>query len=90
MNVSAANHLKNKIAVTINTLPPEGLKEVLNFLDYVRFKFQKKPIVSTPYIPIALGGIWRDENLDDTDIDEVRKEMWGNPERGQANFFAQS
>jgi hypothetical protein len=48
---------------------------VINFLDYVRFKFQKSQKL-TPYKPLAFGGLWKDENIDDQDIDEVRREMW--------------
>jgi len=30
----------------------------------------------SPYQPVAFGGLWKDENIDDQDIDEVRREMW--------------
>ena len=62
--------------LSLDNLPPEGLRELNNFLDYVRFKFQKKNQVSTPYQPVAFGGLWKDENVDTKDIDEVRREMW--------------
>jgi hypothetical protein len=77
MSVSSpTNNIKKRIILSLNNLPPESLQEVINFLEYVRFKFQKKNQTSTPYKPIAFGGLWKDENIDDQDIDEVRREMW--------------
>ncbi|MCP4156155.1 MAG: hypothetical protein GY757_51015 [bacterium] len=70
------NTLRQQIAVTLNDLPPEGLKEVANFLEYIRFKFKKPDSRSTPYRPVALGGLWKDETIEEKDIDDIRKEMW--------------
>jgi hypothetical protein len=76
MSVSSPdNNIKKRIILSLDNLPPESLQEVINFLDYVRFKFQRNQ-TSTPYKPIALGGLWKDENIDEQDIDEVRREMW--------------
>ncbi|MCU0288550.1 MAG: DUF2281 domain-containing protein [Acidobacteria bacterium] len=76
MSVCSINNIKKKIIVSLDTLPPGSLQEVINFLEYMRFKSQKKNQMSTPYKPIAFGGLWKDENIDDQDIDEVRREMW--------------
>lgn len=77
MSVSSpANNIKKRIILSLDNLPPESLREVINFLDYVRFKVQKKTQTATPYQPVALGGLWKDENIDANDIDEVRREMW--------------
>ncbi|MGE5344034.1 MAG: hypothetical protein ACM3SY_21385 [Candidatus Omnitrophota bacterium] len=77
MSVSSpANNIKKRIILSLDSLPPESLREVITFLDYERFKLQKKNQVSTPYQPIALGGLWKDEKVDDGDIEEVRHEMW--------------
>ncbi|MDQ1352503.1 MAG: hypothetical protein QG657_2809 [Acidobacteriota bacterium] len=77
MSVSSpANNIKKRIMLSVDNLPPESLQEVIYFLDYVRFKFQKKNQASTPYQPVAFGGLWKNENIDDQDIDEVRREMW--------------
>jgi hypothetical protein len=62
--------------VSLSHIPPEGLQEVLNFMDYLRFKFQKASTTSTPYLPVKLGGLWKDEKIDEKDIDEIRQEMW--------------
>jgi len=71
-----ANNIKRKIILSLDNLPPEGLREVVNFLEYIRFKFPQKTPSKTPYRPIAFGGLWKDENIDDKDIDEVRRDMW--------------
>ena len=71
-----ADNIKRRIILSLDNLPPEGLREVVNFLEYVRFKFPKKSPTATPYRPIAFGGLWKNENIDDKDIDEVRREMW--------------
>jgi hypothetical protein len=70
------NNIKRRIMLSLDKLPPEGLQEVVNFLEYVRFKFPKKSATTTPYRPIVFGGLWKNENIDDKDIDEVRREMW--------------
>ncbi len=70
------NTLKKEIDVSLRELPPEGLIELANFLDYVRFKFKKSSSASSPYHPIALGGLWKDESIDEKGIDNLRKEMW--------------
>lgn len=70
------NTLKKEIDVSLRELPLEGLKEVADFLDYVRYKFKKSSPTSSPYHPIALGGLWKDESIDDKDLDSLRQEMW--------------
>lgn len=75
MSVSSQT-LKQRIVGSLNNLPPEGLQEVETFLNYIRFKFQKASSESTPYRPVALGGLWKNETIDDKDFDEVREEMW--------------
>ena len=72
--------------VSLDTLPPESLQEIINLLDYIRFKFQKKNQTSTPYKPIALGGLWKDEHIDDKDIDEVRRSIL--EKAGNKMFFS--
>ena len=74
--IYSCQQYKKKYYALFGQPPPEGLREVVNFLDYVRFKFPKKSPTTTPYRPIAFGGLWKDENIDDNDIDEVPHEMW--------------
>ena len=61
---------------SVDSLPPEALHEVVNFLEYMRFKFQDMSQTSTQYKPIALGGLLKGETIDEKDIREVRNEMW--------------
>lgn len=78
---TTSNTVKQKIMLSLDSLPPEGLQEVINFLEYMRFKFQQISQAPTPYEPIALGGLWKGETIDDEDIKEVRKEMWQSLEK---------
>lgn len=80
MGMSSTVNVKQKIFLSIESLPPEGLQEVVNFLEYMRFKFQDVSKKSTQYKPIALGGLWKGKTIDEKDIREVRKEMWQNLE----------
>lgn len=73
--------LKQNIITSLDDIPAEGLKEVQTFLDFIRFKSQKKTETSTPYIPVALGGLWEGEEISEKDIADIRKEMWGNLEK---------
>ena len=43
-----------------------------------RDKTQKK---SAQYLPIVLGGLWKDETISDEDIDDIRKEKWQSVEK---------
>jgi hypothetical protein len=82
MNISPqTSTLKQKIIGSLNNLPPEGLQEVETFLNYMKFKFQKPTAKSTPYLPMALGGLWKNETINDKDIDDIRKEMWQSVEK---------
>jgi hypothetical protein len=47
------------------------------FLDYQRYKFEQQPSGTTPYRPVSLGGLWKDKHINDADIADVRREMWG-------------
>ena len=79
--MSSSVNVKQKIMLSLASLPPEGLQEVLNFLEYMRFKFQNMSKTSTQYKPIALGGLWKRETIDEKDIQEVRSEMWQSLEK---------
>lgn len=80
MGMSSTVNVKEKILLSLDSLPPEGLQEVVNFLEYMRFKFQDMSKKSPQYKPIALGGLWKEEIINEKDIQEVRKEMWQNLE----------
>jgi hypothetical protein len=77
MSVSShTNNIKQKIMISMDDLPPEGLEELVSFLDYIQFKFKKTRETPTSYKPVSLGGLWKNEKIDDEDIGEIRREMW--------------
>jgi hypothetical protein len=58
-------------------LPPDRRQELLDFAEFLRLRTAgKRPLKSAE-------GLWADLGIDITaeDIDEARREMWGNPER---------
>ncbi len=57
--VSSAAALKQTILTSIENIPPEGLKEVAAFLEYLHYRFQKQQTEAPQYKPIALGGLWK-------------------------------
>jgi hypothetical protein len=73
---SYTNNVRQKIMVSLDDLPPEGLAELVSFLDYMQFKFKKTYKRSTLYKPVSLGGLWKDEKISDENISEIRREMW--------------
>jgi hypothetical protein len=74
--VTSATTLKRTILTSIENIPPEGLKEVAAFLEYLHYRFQKQQIEAPQYSPIALGGLWKGRQISETDIEEIREEMW--------------
>jgi hypothetical protein len=74
--VSSAATLKRTILTSIENIPPEGLKEVAAFLEYLHYRFQKQQTEAPKYKPIALGGLWKDARISETDIEETREEIW--------------
>ncbi len=63
----AADPTKQKILQTIDQLPPEGVKELAQYLDFLQYKYR----VREPRKVVALGGLWKDLDFDVTD-EEVR------------------
>jgi hypothetical protein len=60
--------LKSKVDAILDNLPPDGKKELAQYLDFLADKYQ---VEQTGKI-IALGGIWKDTPLEVTD-EEVRE-----------------
>jgi hypothetical protein len=63
-----------QLSEVMRLLPPEQQREVLNFARSLASKApEKQPLRS-------IRGLWRDLNITITseDIDEARREMWGN------------
>lgn len=66
--------LKESIVETIETLPVERQREVLDFAESLRHKEKsngKQPRKS-------LRGLWKGVDISAEDIDAARREMWGN------------
>jgi len=64
---------KEQIIHTLDVLPPESLREVQQFLDFLRFKSQQR----TREPAIALGGLLEGYRFTEEDIAQARCEMWG-------------
>lgn len=60
----------------IDRLPESSLAEVARFLEFIFFKLGEKPDSASPYVPVALGGLWQGLTITDEDIMAVRQEMW--------------
>lgn len=65
MNTGQA--IKQSVYHAIDELPSESLKELIHFLDFLKFKYQ----VQQPRTVVALGGLWKHLDFDVTDA-EVR------------------
>lgn len=72
--------LKQKFNNSVENIPLEGLKELESFLDFLNYRFPKEKTSTTKYKPVALEGLWEGMKINDQDIQEIRKEMWGSLE----------
>ena len=66
---------KKRLLTILDLLPDTMLNEVLTFTEYLQYK-QNHAVQSTPFQPIALGGLWKDISISDEDIAQMREEMW--------------
>lgn len=64
---------KEQIIHTLDELPRESLREVQQFLDFLRFKNQAR--IHEP--ALALGGLLDGYRFTDKEIAQARREMWG-------------
>lgn len=62
----------------IKDLPPESLKELVYFIEFLRFKLKEREgEEKTPYRIVArLEGILDGYNITDEEIAAARQEMW--------------
>lgn len=68
-------NLKAEITSTLDSLPPESLALLSEFAAFLREKAAQSG--SSKHI-IRLGGLWASApEITEADIDEARKEMWG-------------
>ncbi len=64
--MDTAQAIRHRVHQVLDELPPEGLEEVVKFLEFLQFKYGAgKPRV------VALGGLWEGLDLDVGD-EEVR------------------
>jgi hypothetical protein len=59
--------IRQKVYQTIEMLPARGLEDLVEFLDYLSFRYK----VADSESNIALGGLWKDIDFDVSD-DEIR------------------
>lgn len=57
----------------IDTLPDSQLAEARNLLQ--EFRHRTNGDTSTPFVPVALGGLWKGEFVSEEDLVAVRREM---------------
>jgi len=70
---------KEQIIYILDKLPPESLREVQQFIDFLRFKSQKR----TDEPAVAIGGLLKGYRFNEEDIAQARREMWGRVENTQ-------
>lgn len=70
--------LKEQIASKLDSLSVEALTDILDFVEYQRFKRERPPaeLPTTPYTPVKLGGLIPELDLSEEEIDELRREIW--------------
>lgn len=59
----------------IDALPDSVLLEVTDWLQAISRQYQSNGGMHTPYIPVALGGLWHGLVINDDDITAVRRTM---------------
>lgn len=64
---------KEQIVHTLDELPSESLREVQQFLDFLRFKRRQQARKSA----MALRGLLAGYRFTEEDIAQARREMWG-------------
>lgn len=69
---------KERIIATLDELPPENLREVWRFLDFLRFKNREYGTESG----IALGGLLEGYCFTEENIAQARHEMWRRVDNG--------
>jgi hypothetical protein len=75
--VANRQDLEGQILAGLRALSDEALAEVVQFLEYQRYKaeMQEQPH-DTSSRPVKLGGMWTGHDLSEAEIDQVRREIW--------------
>lgn len=63
---------QQQIIDTIQQLPEDKLAEVVDFLTFLKHKYQP----DTEKKIVKLGGLWKGFEPSDQEIQEARREMW--------------
>jgi len=73
VSASSKQALKQRVYQALEELPPESFEELVDFLDFLKFKYERKPSGKV----VALGGLWKDLEFDvsDEEIRELRREV---------------
>lgn len=69
--------VKRHVLEVLETLPTEALAEVPSCVDYQGYKARQVEPQAIPYHAVTLGGLWEGVVINEADIAEVRREMWG-------------
>lgn len=69
--MTTQNEVKQRILHLLDSLPPEQLEEVADFVEFLQRRQRR-----LKYEPVALGGLWKEVSLTEEDIGEIRREMW--------------
>lgn len=72
--MTTQEQMKRQIITLLDALPVERLEEVADFVEFLRTRHAPRQPM---YTPVALGGLWSGVSIDDADIAEIRKEIWG-------------
>jgi hypothetical protein len=67
--------IKHKVIKTLGALPPQGLEELSQYLDFLGYKYRKGQNDQI----LSLGGRWRDVPFDvsDEDVRAIRRQVSG-------------
>jgi hypothetical protein len=74
--MTTVNGLREHVITSLGKLPDEALKDVATFVDYLQYRLGQRPKEVPPFRPVALGGLWRGTIIEESDLAEVRREMW--------------
>ncbi len=77
--MSIDTETREELLQRIMELPPEGLREVQEFLDFLRYKQEKRESQTG----VTLGGILEGYRFTRQEIAEARREMWGSEDHGK-------
>lgn len=69
----------------VDRLPDPLLGDIAQLLHTVEQLTNPRNDKKPPYTPVKMGGLWSGASVSDEDIESVRREMWRNFGRLEAN-----